>query len=196
MPVVTRVPVARPVVVRAAVEARVVPVRVVRAEPGVPAVPAATVPWEWVRSVRRALPAVMVGRAARAVPPGPAACAVMVARAVPAVLVGVVVTPARTRVRRDLSAEPEVWVVTPAPAVQRVPEWVPAARRAVRVWAEPAAPVARVVPVRMPRLGPRAMREVLVEPAVRAVPPELAACGAVAASVAMAVRVAGVVPPG
>ena len=196
MPVATRALVARPVVVRAAVEARVVPVRVVRAGPAGPVVPAAMALRVWVRWGRRGLSVVLVVRVVRVVLPGLAGFVVMVVRAVPAVLVGVVVTPARTRVRRDLSAEPEVWVVTPAPAVQRVPEWVPAARRAVRVWAEPAAPVARVVPVRMPRLGPRAMREVLVEPAVRAVPPELAACGAVAASVAMAVRVAGVVPPG
>ena len=196
MPVATRALVARPVVVRAAVEARVVPVRVVRAGPGVPVVRVPTVLSGWVRWGRRGLSVVRVVRVVRVVPPGLVACVVMVVRAVPVVLVGVVVTPARTRVRRDLPVEPEVWVVTPAPAVQRVPEWVPAARRAVRVWAEPAAPVARVVPVRMPRLGPRAMREVLVEPAVRAVPPELAACGAVAASVAMAVRVAGVVPPG
>ena len=78
-------------VVRAAVEARVVPVRVVRAEPGGPAGPAAMALRVWVRWGRRALSVVLVVRVVRVVPPARVVFGVMVAWAVPVVLVAGVV---------------------------------------------------------------------------------------------------------
>ena len=192
-PVATRVLVARPVAARGPVVRPEMPVLAEQAEPVAPAVPAATVLRVSTLWVRRGSPAVRVVPVVRAVPPGLAGFVAMVARAVRAELVAGVGTQARTRVPRDLPAAP---VAMRVPVVRQAPVRVPVVRLAVRVWAETAEPAARAVPVPMPRLGPRAMREVLVERVVRVVLPELAACGAVAASVAMAVRVAGVVRPG
>ena len=191
-----RVLVARPVAARGPVVRPEMPVLAEQAEPVAPAVPAATVLRVSTLWVRRGSPAVRVVPVVRAVPPGLAGFVAMVARAVRAELVAGVGTQARTRVPRDLPAGPAAPEEMRVPVVRQAPVRVPVVRLAVRVWAETAEPAARAVPVPMPRLGPRAMREVLVERVVRVVLPELAACGAVAASVAMAVRVAGVVRPG
>lgn len=138
----------------------------------------------------------MAVRVVRAVPRGPAAFAVMAARAVPAVLVAGVVTPAQTRVQRDLPAGPVVLAVTRVLGVRRAAVRAPVVRPATPVPVAQGEPAAPAVRARMPRLELRAMREALVVSAVRAVPLEPAACGVTVVSAGMAAMVAGVVRPG
>ena len=172
--------------------------RAARAAPAGPVVPVLTVPRLSALWGRLGLPAAMGVRVVRVVPPGLAGFVVMVARAVPVVLVAGVVTPVRTRVRRDLRAGPAVPAVMRALVERQVPVRAPPARPATPVPVVRAAPAARVVPVLTAprasgRSGPRGTPAAMVVPVVRAVPPGPAGCVVMAAWAVPVVSVAGVV---